>query len=442
MKMILLLVLAIAGCNNPAGVIPPAVENAIPARYDINDPMFARAKEELLAEVEACGPGVVKGATGENRCTHQIVVDQLFLTHPADKTGLLHDPDWAFKDSVKFVAPRPATIPDSFDLRDFMKGGQPVIKEQQCGDCWAWASHHGYELVQAIHDGKAIDDSVQTVLSCSGEGTCGGGYMSAVDFIKKGLPLEGAFPYLNGVTGKCKFSSTELAKGWEPKMLDTPYIGSSLQYSRALKTASGFTAHASVTEMQEAMLQWKAPLVVTVMAYSASGDGVVSSCSSINSGGNHMVTIVGWDKEGGSYNAHVWNSWGPTHGKGGVSRIKWECGPGQLNRGLGVAAKVVQYKPACTPADATIGKAKYIVLQGSSVRLGNRVPGQKCKWTPSQGLSDPNSCETYASPDISTEYHLSASNDCGSSSAMSLVEVWGPKGQVPGGIRTPLGVLQ
>lgn len=415
------------GCT---GSLPPSVIDAVPKAYDINAPMFSHAKDELLELVSACGPGIVKGAAGENRCSYQVAIDDLLLTHPSDKTGMIHNENWAYQDGVEFLTPKREVVPDSFDLRDLMKGGQPQIKKQQCGDCWAWASHHGYEIAQAIHDSKAVDNSVQAVLSCSHEGTCGGGFMSAVDFIKNGLPLEGDFPYKNGVTGTCKYSSAELSKGWDPKVLGTPYIGSSLSYSREFKAPDGsFASRPTVQEMQSAMFQWKSPLVVTVDAYSVSGDGVVDSCSAINSGGNHMVTIVGWDNEGGHINAHVWNSWGPAHGKNGVSRIKWECGAGKLNRGLGVEAKIVQYKPACDPPVVEIGKAKHILFQGNAVKLGKAAKNQKCQWAPADGLSDPNSCETYASPVLSTEYHMVGTNDCGTASAMTLVEVWGPKGK-------------
>ncbi len=447
LSVVLVTLYFFAGCNADKAApkeLPASVTEAMAKTFDMNDPAFIEAKRELDQEVELCGPGVVKGVTGENKCAYQIEVDSLFIRHPGMKTGLLHDEDWAQRGEATWVMAPEVNVPDNFDIRDLMKNGQPELKTQQCGDCWAWATHHGLELARAVHDETVFDHSVQTVLSCSKQGSCSGGYMSAVDFMKNGLPLEKDFPYLGGVTGRCKFNKEELVAGWSPKVMATPYIGSSLDYSRSMKTKEGFDARPTVQQMKAAMYQWKSPLVVTVNAYSISGDGVVNSCSAINSGGNHMVTIVGWEKWNGKDVAHVWNSWGKGHGKNGVSRIVWECGAGKLNRGLGVSAKIVQYKPACAAPMVDLGKAKHTIFHGTSIKLGIKaMAGQICQWLPTSGVDNPKACETFISPSASTEYHLKVTNDCGSASAMTLVEVWGPKGTaISDAIFTPTGFIK
>ncbi len=409
------------------------VLSRVPEKYNINAKKNRAAKEELEDLIESCGSGVVEGAvsrTGEaltNRCSFQVKLDELFFRPTAEKTGLLPDRDWAYQDGVTFFEPKVnvAELPDSFDLRDLMKNGQPEIRTQNCGDCWAWATHHGLEIARAVHDQKALDLSIQTVLSCSKQGSCGGGYMSAVDFLAHGLPFEADFPYA-GTDKTCKFSSSDITKGWEGKTIGTPFIGDSLAHSRAKQKHDGsYREGSKVQQMMAAMYQWKSPLVVTVAAYSISGPGIYNSCSSINSGGNHMVTIVGWDTVGGKRIAKVWNSWGKIHGENGVSKIQWECGDGKLNRGLGVEAKIVQYKPPCTPPDASQSSMKEMV-KGGTVQVGAAQPaGSKCSWTPTAGLADPTACVTQASPGMSTEYHLSVENDCGKSSSMTLVYVWG-----------------
>lgn len=434
-----LLMLLLVGCTKAAPELPATVINVVPKNYDLNDPLFAHAKLELMELVAACGPGIIEGVEGKNTCSYKVKVDSLFMKHPADKTGFIHEEGWAYKDNVEWISPKREALPDAFDLRDVAKNGLNVPKQQQCGDCWAWATHHGLEIARAVHDSVLVDYSAQSVLSCSGAGSCGGGSMDAVSFLMHGLPLESEYPYLGGVTGRCKYTDNEITAGWPPKPIGTPYIGNSMSYSRGLMAADGtFASRPGVQEMMAAIYQWKSPLVVTVSAYSVSGNGVVSNCSAVNSGGNHMVTIIGWDHEGGTLNAHVYNSWGSGHGLNGVSRIKWECGAGNLNRGLGVEARVVQYKPACIPPVVDLGAAKHVMFsgEGNFVKLGSVRPDQKCEWTPSLGLSDPHSCMTYASPDKSTEYHLTATNDCASASAMTLVEVWGPKGKSPV-LRTP-----
>ncbi|NBW98550.1 hypothetical protein EBR03_03160 [bacterium] len=49
--------------------------------------------------------------------------------------------------------------------------------------------------------------------------------------------------------------------------------------------------------------------------------------------------------------------------------------------------------------------------------------GTKCSWFPKEGLEDPESCQTTARPEATTEYHLTASNECGTASSMTLVKV-------------------
>lgn len=265
--------------------------------------------------------------------------------------------------------------------------------------------------------------------------------MSAVDFILHGLPEEPLFPYA-GYHKACKYSSSEIQTGWSPKMNSTPWVGESQRYSLAMKTKDGgYREGTKVKEMMNAMYDSKGPLVVTVSAFSLSGGGVYNSCSSINSGGNHMVAVVGWDSENGKRNAHVWNSWGKSHGVNGVSRIQWECGDGRLNRGLGVSAKVVRYQPACVAPDAA---QKYLreIKKGESVEIGVKgTDGVACQWTPTVGLSNPNVCNPIATPNMSTEYHLSMTNACGTSSSMTLVSVWGANKFVQGKVLTPHGIV-
>lgn len=424
-----LIVLLSAVSLNAQSAIPFEVLKLVPEDVDLESPQYLAAKNELAQLVKNCGSGVIKGAIDskgnvlENQCGFQVELDSLFFEGPETKTGLIIDKNWAYRDGVEWYLPKDQTVPESFDLRDLMTSGIPEIKKQQCGDCWAWSTHHGLEIARAVHDGKVVDHSIQTVLSCSRAGSCNGGYMKAVDFLLHGLPEEADFPYA-GYDKNCKYTSTQISTGWEPKMLSTPYVGESKRYSLAMRTKNGdYREGTKVKEMMAAMNDSKGPLVVTVSAYSISGNGVYNSCSAINSGGNHMVAIVGWDNENGKRNAHVWNSWGKSHGDNGVSRIQWECGDGRLNRGLGVSAKIVQYKPACVPPTAA---QKYLheLKKGESVQIGvEPKEGTTCQWLPTEGLSDPKSCNPVAKPEQSTEYHLSVTNSCGTASSMTLVDI-------------------
>ncbi len=427
--------------------LPREVTSQIPRRFDINAKKNAHAKKELQELVKSCGPGIVEGTRSEegksleNRCKFQVRLDDLFFKEVEEKTGLIQDPEWPYAANATFFEAPKMDVPEAFDIRDLMKNGQPDLRTQKCGDCWAWATHHGLELSRAVHDQKVYDLSVQSVLSCSRQGSCSGGYMSAVDFLLHGLPFESEFPYAAS-NAQCKYSSAEIQDGWEGKAMATPYVGNSLQFSRGLRNDDGtFREGTKVQSMMEAMYQWKSPVVVTVSAYSISGDGVYNSCSNINSGGNHMVTIVGWEMWQGKRVAHVWNSWGKGHGKNGVSRIVWECGDGRLNRGLGASAKIVQYKAPCVAPNAAQPHLHEVVA-GDAVDVGaEQAAGTKCSWTPTEGLADANACVTRARPTQSTEYHLTAKNDCGSSTSMTLVYLWGSSRNEEGKkvVMTPFG---
>ena len=55
-----------------------------------------------------------------------------------------------------------------------------------CGSCWAFGSTAAVELAIAYSDKTIVDFSEQYVLSCSGAGTCGGGYWAYDLFVKPG----------------------------------------------------------------------------------------------------------------------------------------------------------------------------------------------------------------------------------------------------------------
>ena len=67
--------------------------------------------------------------------------------------------------------------------------------------------------------------------------------------------------------------------------------------------------------------------------------------------------------------------------------------------------------------------------------------GVTCQWAPTEGLSDPNICNPVAKPNQSTEYHLSATNNCGTASSMTLVNIWSANKIAPHKILTPHGEI-
>lgn len=94
----------------------------------------------------------------------------------------------------------------------------PITDQGACGSCWAFAATGATEAMVNVYFNQILnlDLSEQEILSCSGGGTCGGGYPStALDFIKNtGIVDEATFVY-NGTDQPCEnksSSSGELIK--------------------------------------------------------------------------------------------------------------------------------------------------------------------------------------------------------------------------------------
>jgi PKD repeat protein len=98
---------------------------------------------------------------------------------------------------------------DKWDWRD--RHGKnwisPVTNQGACGSCWAFAAVGATEAMVNLYFNQLLnlDLSEQDVLSCSGGGTCGGGYpSSALNYITKtGIVDENTFPY-NGIYQPCE----------------------------------------------------------------------------------------------------------------------------------------------------------------------------------------------------------------------------------------------
>lgn len=436
-RLIVLCLLVILTSCNEEKVIEKVVEvpipqNVVPRETDIEK--YPWAKAELAEHIALCGAGVVEGAGGENRCEYTIRVDELFTTHPNLKTGFIEDPDLMQANGVQFVTATDEMIkdvPESWSFLELGKASEVKINTQVCGDCWSQATTKALEYMIAAHDNKLEELSVQTQIStCSNHGSCNGGYMSAPDFlIRYGNPFEVQDPY-QGRNSSCKFDMSRA--DFKYKLKSAPYVGSSLMASRAHR---GKYSGPKVSNIKAMMVKYKSPAVTTIAAISSSG-GVIDSCSAINSGGNHMQVIVGWyphPHRGGYETAVLNNSWGTSHGQNGFTHIRWECGEGRLNRGVGRSARVYEYEPECSVPDAYTGPDRDILLD-TYVKIGKPMKAEiKCRWSPAEGLEDPLSCETLASPKMTTEYHLEVSSTgCAgvTKSAMVLIRPIGPIGPV------------
>ena len=83
----------------------------------------------------------------------------------------------------------------------------PIADQGACGSCWAFAATGATEAMTNLYFNQELqlNLSEEDVLSCSGGGTCGGGYpYRALDYIKNtGIVDEASFPY-NGTDQLCE----------------------------------------------------------------------------------------------------------------------------------------------------------------------------------------------------------------------------------------------
>lgn len=109
--------------------------------------------------------------------------------------GVIHAGDASLKSASASM------MTDKWDWRN--RHGQnwvtPVTNQGSCGSCWAFAATGATEALVNLFFNRQIhpDLSEQDVLSCSGAGSCDGGYPStALNYITStGVVDEGTFPY-------------------------------------------------------------------------------------------------------------------------------------------------------------------------------------------------------------------------------------------------------
>ena len=252
------------------------------------------------------------------------------------------------ENEMSFASEEPVSVvPASLDWRN-NNGGDfvtPVRNQASCGSCWAFATTAAAEsawLIAQNWSGMDLNLAEQILVSCSGAGDCGGGYIgSASAYIKNtGLPEEVCFSYR---ALDCKDSTPVCCNQACVDWINDTY---------KIDSYSGVTA--TVDSIKNA-LNTNGPLVTTMAVYNDffSYTGGVYTHVAGSLAGYHAVLIIGYDDTGHYFIVkNSWGSgWGSTAGFG-LEKGYFMIDYSQMSNDVSFGASTLKYSLA--PADSTI----------------------------------------------------------------------------------------
>jgi len=328
---------------------------------------FLLSSFSLAQELSSVQSAIQK--TGAQWVAGETSVSNLPLAEKKKKMGLIL-PTYDAKAPVLLPLAAPYALPTALDWRN--NGGNFVtgMRDQgNCGSCWAFAATAALEsnvLISQKAPNVELNLSEQVVVSCSGAGSCDGGYIDTVsDFIRDtGVPVETCYPY-TATDGNC----ANACANWQASAYDIQ----SWQYvATTSPTAEG---------IKNALYNY-GPLLTTMAVYSdffyyTSG---VYSYSSGYLEGYHAITVVGYN-DSGSYFI-VKNSWGPGWGESGYFRIAYS----QLTNSVNFGDYTIAYigaAPSCTYSTSLL-----FPYAGGTSTGSIRVTTQSgCAWTASSNAA-------------------------------------------------------
>ena len=201
-------------------------------------------------------------------------------------------------------------LPSSVDWRN--NGGNfvsPVKNQGGCGSCWAFATTAALEskaMISLNTPGKPPNLSEQIVLSCSGAGSCDGGYIDQASnfLVNTGTNKETYYPY-KVANGNCIYASSNWT--YRPYMFGS--WSSVPQDVSALKSA----------------IYANGPVVVAMAVYTDFyyyGGGVYRYAWGWLEG-YHAILAVGYNDDAPVPYFIVKNSWGTGWGASGYFKIAY-----------------------------------------------------------------------------------------------------------------------
>ncbi len=245
---------------------------------------------------------------GLNWVAEENELSLLPLEEKIKRLGILEGEDKAY------LAAEPAPLPDSnltaldpyLDWRNYNGYNYvtPIKNQGSCGSCWAFSSTAAIESKILINKGVSVNLSEQVLVSCSGAGSCSGGYEGyAANYLKyTGIPLESCYPYTTS-NGNCPDAC--------PARLGQSYKISNWGY-----------VSANVTAIKTAIATY-GPVVARFAVYSDFYNYKSGVYSYAYGGycGLHAILVVGYDDYNNCF--IVKNSWGSNWGERGYFRINY-----------------------------------------------------------------------------------------------------------------------
>ncbi len=250
----------------------------------------------------------------------------------------------------------------------------PVRNQGSCGSCWAFATTAALEsfaLINVVPYDQSLNLAEQILVSCSGAGSCSGGYIDqASNYIQNtGLPPEADYPY-TATNGSC----SSAISGWQTQTDKIP----------AWHWVT--TTSPSAATIKDALFTY-GPLVTTMQVYSdffSYTSGAYSYTSGTLQGG-HAILIVGYTDDtsvpGGGYFL-VKNSWGTGWGESGYFQIAYSELASKTQFGFYTISYDATAPPPPPPACTySISPTSKTFTSTGGTGTFNVTAGSSCAWS-------------------------------------------------------------